>query len=54
MVRPEAALLNILVLFDIYNKYADENGFLRKDLSDGYVHINNGIYLTEFINEHLL
>jgi hypothetical protein len=42
------------IFFDIYNKYADENGFLRKDLSDGYVHINNGIYLTEFINEHLL
>jgi hypothetical protein len=42
------------VFFDIYNKYADENGFLRKDLSDGYVHINNGTYITEFINEHLL
>jgi hypothetical protein len=42
------------VFFDIYNKYADENGFLIKELSDGNVHIRNGTYITEFINEHLL
>jgi hypothetical protein len=42
------------IFFDIYDKYTDENGFLRKDLSDGLVHINNGIYITEFINKYLL
>jgi hypothetical protein len=30
------------------------NGFLRKDLSDGNVHIVNGIYITNFINENKL
>jgi hypothetical protein len=42
------------VFFDVYDKYADENGFLRKDLSDDNVHIRNGIYITEFINNYLL
>jgi hypothetical protein len=27
------------VYFDVYEKYRDINGFLRKDLSDGNVHI---------------
>jgi len=40
------------LFFDIYDKYIDENGFLRKDLSDGNVHIENGIYITNFINEN--
>ena len=30
------------IFFDIYDKYTDDNGFLRKDLSDGNVHIGNG------------
>ena len=42
------------VFFDIYDKYIDENGFLRKDLSDGSVHIRDGIYISQFINEHKL
>jgi len=41
------------IFFDIYNNYKDENGFLRKDLSDGNVHIKNGIYITKFIQENL-
>uniref|UniRef100_A0A6C0AS48 SGNH hydrolase-type esterase domain-containing protein n=1 Tax=viral metagenome TaxID=1070528 RepID=A0A6C0AS48_9ZZZZ len=40
------------VFFDIYDKYVDENGFLRKDLSDGNVHIGNGVHLTNFIHEN--
>jgi hypothetical protein len=42
------------IFFDIYNNYIDENGFLRKDLSDGRVHISNGIYITNFIQENIL
>ena len=29
------------VYFDVYDKYCDINGFLRKDLSDGNVHITD-------------
>ena len=42
------------IFFDVYDKYIDENGFLKKDLSDGHVHINNGIHIRNFINEHKL
>ena len=42
------------IFFDIYNNYIDENGFLRKDLSDGNVHIGNGIFISNFIKEYLL
>lgn len=44
------------VFFDVYDKYADERGFLRKDLSDGNVHIGggkSGIHLTDFITKWL-
>jgi hypothetical protein len=40
------------IFFDVYDKYTDENGFLRKDLSDGNVHIRDGRYITNFINEN--
>ena len=39
---------------DIYNNYIDENGYLRKDLSDDLVHIRNGIYISNFIKENNL
>ena len=42
------------VFFDIYDKYTDENGFLRKDLSDGNVHIGNGVHISNFINDNNL
>ena len=42
------------IFFDIYNNYIDENGYLRKDLSDGGVHIGNGIYISNFIKENNL
>jgi len=41
------------IFFDIYNNYIDKNGYLRKDLSDGNVHINNGIYISDFIKNNL-
>ena len=37
--------------FDIYHNYIDENGFLRKDLSDDNVHIRNGDHISNFIKE---
>jgi len=42
------------IFFDIYDKYCDENGFLNKRLSDGTVHIGNGLFIHEFIQHHLL
>ena len=41
------------IFFDVYNNYIDENGFLRKDLSDGNVHISNGVYISNFIKENI-
>jgi hypothetical protein len=41
------------IFFDIYNNYIDENGYLIKDLSDGGVHISNGIYISNFIADNL-
>jgi hypothetical protein len=40
--------------FDVYDNYIDENGFLRKDLSDGNVHIRNGVYISNFISDKKL
>ena len=42
---------NDWIFFDIYNKYCDNNGYLNNELSDGNVHIKNGIFLKEFIND---
>jgi hypothetical protein len=42
------------IFFDIYDFYTDESGFLRKDMSDGSVHIVNGIHLTDFITKELV
>ena len=42
------------IFFNIYDNYIDNNGFLRKDLSDGHVHIQNGIYINKFIADNKL
>lgn len=42
------------IFFDIYDNYIDNNGFLIKELSDGNVHICNGIYISNFIKENNL
>mgnify|MGYP003325478358 CR=1 FL=1 len=41
------------IFVDVYDKYCDGNGFLRKDLSDGNVHIKNPKFLKEFILKHI-
>lgn len=38
--------------FDVYNHYSDDDGFLRKEFSDGNVHIKNGIFLQNFIEKN--
>ena len=43
---------NGYIFFDVYDKYVDENGFLRKDLSDGNVHIGDGTHITNFMLTH--
>ena len=50
----EKYIENEYIFFDIYNNYIDENGCLRKDLSEGNVHIGNGIYISNFIKENNL
>ena len=42
------------IFFNIYDKYTDSNGYLNKMLSDTNVHIANGIYLKEFVENNLL
>lgn len=42
------------IFFDIYRHYVDEYGFLRKDLSDGCVHIGDGVHIRNFIHENKL
>jgi hypothetical protein len=42
------------VFFDVYDKYIDVDGFLNEELSDGNVHIRDGVHIREFISEYLL
>jgi hypothetical protein len=50
----EKCIENNYIFFDIYNNYIDKNGYLKKDLSDGNVHIRNGVYITNFIKDNNL
>ena len=45
---------NGFIFFDIYDQIIDENGNLKKELSDGNSHLRDGKALNEFINNHLL
>jgi hypothetical protein len=40
---------NDFTFFDIYDKYTDEEGFLKRELSDGNVHIGDGTFIREFL-----
>ena len=39
--------------FDIYDKYADQDGYLIEDLSDGFFHIRNGIHIENFKDNNI-
>ena len=44
---------NNWIFFDVYDSYCDNNGYLSKKLSDGNVHIANGIFIKKFITDYL-
>ena len=50
----EKCKVNNWIFFDVYNSYCDNNGYLNKKLSDGNVHIANGVFIKKFINDYLL
>ncbi len=39
--------------FDVYDNYTDEYGLLKWELSDGNVHIGNGIHIEQFIQQNI-
>jgi len=41
------------IFFDFYQKYSDNNGFLKRELSDNNCHIKNPIYIEEFILKNI-
>jgi len=49
----EHCLLNEYIFFDVYDNYADENGFLQTDMSDGSVHIRDGTHIENFIKKFI-
>ena len=52
-ILKEKCVENNYIFFDVYDKYKDENGFLKKNLSDNKVHILKGIHHQEVINKLL-
>lgn len=49
-VLKEECEKNNFIYFDIYDKYIDDEYYLNNELSDGSVHIYDGKYIQEFIN----
>lgn len=40
------------LFMDVYDKYADDEGFLNPELSDGHVHVKDPRYLQEWLVAH--
>ena len=40
---------NGYVMVDVYDKYKDNDGYLKYELSDGSVHIDNPVHIREFL-----
>lgn len=47
----EECAINNFIFFDIYDKYTDDDGFLNEEYSDKNIHINDGIFICEFIKK---
>jgi hypothetical protein len=41
---------NGYVMVDVYDKYKDNDGYIKYELSDGSVHINNPVHIREFLH----
>jgi len=50
----EGCDVNGFVFLDVYDKYCDENRYLKPELSDTNCHIKDPIYITEFIKNNLI
>lgn len=48
----DECIKNNFIFFDVYDKYCDKNGFLQRELSDYNVHINNPVFIHEFLIEN--
>jgi hypothetical protein len=44
---------NDYLFFDVFDKYADENGFFKKHLTKDKIHIGDSIYIREFLEKNL-
>jgi len=42
------------IFFDVYDKYCDEKGFIKVELSDNNCHIKDPKYMSEFLNNNIL
>lgn len=40
------------IFIDIYDKYTNEEGFIIRDITDGWVHIEDGTHLQEFLKRN--
>jgi hypothetical protein len=49
----EQCEINKFIFFDVYDSYVGEDGFMKFELSDGCIHINNPIYIDEFLKKIL-
>jgi hypothetical protein len=50
----ESCDINGFVFLDVYDKYCNENRYLKLELSDTNCHVKDPIFITEFIKNNLI